>query len=121
MEIREGRKKIKGGEKRNKERKEKIGFREEKDKIFWQFRLSCAAQATRTRRARGRVTCAFKVIDAVASVTRSRDTFCATGARAASRSHNSLFKILFCQILGDTIAWGMRSHEWALERNDADA
>ena len=47
---------------------------------------------------------ALKLIDAVASVTRSRDPFYATGARAASHSHNSLFKIISCQILGDAIA-----------------
>ena len=57
---------------------------------------------------------ALKVMDVVASVMRSHDPVCASGARVASHSHNSLFKIIKCQILGDAIAWGMRSREWAV-------
>ena len=35
--------------------------------------------------------------DADAWSTRSRDSICASGASAASRSHNSLFKTQYCQ------------------------
>ena len=39
--------------------KEKVGFGEEKDKIFWQIRISCAVQATRTRGVRVRADGAY--------------------------------------------------------------
>ena len=95
--------------KRGEVRREKLGLGR-KDKIFGKV-----GQAVRRKR-RNRVGHAVArltliLIDAVASITRSRNTIHATGARAASRSHNSLFKLLLVpnfkwrDRMGHAIAW----------------